>query len=98
MARNATNATAANGSYAYAFRASTDGGTDGAPMRSVYIRCDEGSASSLLVIVNPVDEATAVTLVAGDERAISVGDTRAISSIQVQGATGTATYTFWPMG
>jgi hypothetical protein len=67
-------------------------------MRGVYIRCDTGSASSLLVKVDPIDEDQAVTIIAGDERAISVGDFRAITAIQVQGATGTATYTFWPMG
>lgn len=98
MARSATSATAANGSYAYAFRASTDDGTDGAPMRSVFIRCEESSSSSLLVIVEPVDEGNAVEMLAGDERVVSVGDTRAISSIRVQGDGGDATYTFWPMG
>ncbi len=98
MARSANGATAATGSYVYAFRASTDGGTDGAPMRSVYIRCDEGSASALLVIVEPVDEGLEVQLLAGDERAISVGDTRSISSIRVQGEDADASYTFWPMG
>jgi len=98
MARSASAASSATGSYTYAFRATSAGGSDGSPMRSVYIRCDIGSASSLLVKVEPVDEGNAVTMVAGDERAISVGDTRAITSIQVQGATGTATYTFWPMG
>ena len=98
MARSASGASSATGSYTYAFQSTAYGGSDGSPMRAVYIRCDIGSASSLLVKVSPVDEDQAVTMVAGDERAISCGDTRAITSIQVQGATGTATYTFWPMG
>lgn len=98
MARNATAASAATGSYTYAFKSNQAGGTDGGPMRGVYIRCESTSGSSLLVKVEPVDEDQAVTLVAGDERSVSVGDTRAITSIQVQGATGTATYSFWPMG
>ena len=98
MARTATQASAATGSYAYAFQATVNGGSDGSPMRAVYIECDEDSTNSLLVKVDPVDEGSAVTLLAGQSRAISCGDTRAIMSIQVQGSSGTATYTFWPMG
>ena len=95
MARSASARTISDSEYA--FKATQAGGSDGSPMRSVFIRCDSASTDGLDVTVEPTDEGAAVTLFPGESRTVACGDTRAITSIFVAPLSD-ATYTFWPTG
>jgi len=95
MARSASARTITDPEYA--FLATQAGGSDGSPMRSVYIRCDSASPGGIDLIIEPSDEGAASTLFPGESRTITCGDTRAIMSIFVAPLSD-ATYTFWPTG
>lgn len=96
MARSASARTITDPEYA--FLATQAGGSDGSPMRSVYIRCDSASASGIDLTIEPADDGGSSELNPGETRTVACGDTRAIMSVYVSPIGGSCTYTFWPTG